>query len=350
VDALLREIWWVAGHERHPAHTLYFGGGTPSLLPAAQVETIVNVCRDAFALVPDEEITLEANPGTVDQTYLHSLRRSGVSRLSIGMQSAHEGELRLFARGHRLEDVRSTVQMARAAGFDNINLDLIYGVPHQTLTMWQHSLHTALDMRPDHLALYGLGVEDGTPMQRSIERGRFPSPDPDLAADMYEWASERLAQAGFDQYEISNWAKRGFACRHNTHYWQNRPYLGFGAGAHGYAAGVRTVTVLRPADYIARMQADSPALPFPLSPAVNSTEPVDEPDRMADTMIMGLRLTQEGVALEEFRARFGRTLWSVYGKTLDRLIGWGLVEHSGSRVRLTPRGRLVGNRVFAEFV
>jgi oxygen-independent coproporphyrinogen-3 oxidase len=317
----------------------------------AQIKRLVESSRKVFALPPDVEITLEANPGSVDAEYLVNLRRSGVNRLSIGMQSAHEDELRLFARGHTVQDVQTTVDLARRAGFDNLNLDLIYGVPNQTMAMWQTSLETALNMEPAHLSLYGLGLEDGTPMQRWVQRGDLPLPDPDLAADMYEWTEERLAGAGFEQYEVSNWSKPGYACRHNLHYWQNGPYLGLGAGAHGYAGGMRYVTVLHPAHYIERIQAQQAPLPFPLSGAVESTEPVDETAMMADQMIMGLRLTQEGISASEFHTRFGRSLWDTYGSELSRLLDYRLLEQFGDdHLRLTPRGRLLGNRVFSEFV
>ncbi len=308
-------------------------------------------CARTFTLAADVEITLEANPGTVDQVYLRRLRQIGVNRLSIGMQSAHQQELKLFARSHHLEDVQQTVQMARAAGFDNINLDLIYGIPRQTFDMWRHSLDTALGLTPNHLSLYSLGLENATPLHSWVQSGTLPEPDPDLAADMYEWASDRLAAEGFEQYEISNWAQPGRACRHNLHVWHNRPYLGLGAGAHGYAAHTRYANVNLPAAYIERIQNQRAPLPFPLTVAAEETDTIDEQGEMAETMFMGLRLTQAGITGQEFRARFGRDLRAVYGTELDTLIGYGLLEQAaGERIRLTPRGRLLGNHVFAAFV
>ncbi|NLX11614.1 MAG: radical SAM family heme chaperone HemW [Chloroflexi bacterium] len=350
-EALIRETRLVAGSARRPAVTIYFGGGTPSLIPPRLIAPLLDACAEVFDLAPDVEITLEANPGTTDRAYLQELRAIGVNRLSVGMQSAHARELHLFARGHGVDEVRETVTLARAAGFENISLDLIYGVPQQTLDMWQTSLETALDIGPDHLSMYSLGLEDGTPMQRWVERGHLPAPDSDLAADMYEWADERLARAGFEQYEISNWARPGLACRHNLHYWRSLPYLGLGAGAHGYAGGKRTVTVLHPAHYIERIQQQPAPLPYPASAATDTIEPIDARQAMVETMMMGLRLVQEGVALSTFRAWFGRDLWEVYGAELDRLIAFGLVElPTADQVRLTPRGRLLGNHVFAEFI
>jgi oxygen-independent coproporphyrinogen-3 oxidase len=352
MQALWEEIGWVTeSFPRRPAQTIYFGGGTPSLIPAPLIQAVIQRCAERFVLAAEPEITLEANPGTVDRTYLQALHDGGVNRLSIGMQSAHQEELQLFGRRHSVDAVRQTVQMARTAGFHNVSLDLIYGAPRQTLLTWRLSLETALEMEPDHLSLYSLGLEEGTPMQHQVVQGQLPAPDPDLAADMYEWASERLAAAGFEQYEISNWARPGFACHHNLHYWRNLPYLGFGAGAHGYAAQTRYANVLHPEAYIERIQSQAEPLPFPLSAAAEEIEPLDAAGVMAESMLMGLRLTGEGVAPGTFRARYGHDLWSVYGSDLDRLIGWGLLERlPDSRIRLTRRGRLLGNIVFEAFV
>ncbi|HVO70231.1 MAG TPA: radical SAM family heme chaperone HemW [Aggregatilineaceae bacterium] len=349
--ALTREIRLVAGSTRRRAHTVYFGGGTPSLAPVSEIAAALETCAEGFELTPYTEITLEANPGTVDQEFLTALRHAGVNRLSIGMQSAHANELRLLARRHPVHAVHSAVDMARAAGFENINLDLIYGIPRQTTDMWRLSVNTAIGLAPDHLSLYSLSMEDATPMQRQVARGRLETPDPDLAADMYEWASDRLAAAGFEQYEISNWSRPGLACRHNRHVWRNLPYVGLGAGAHGYAAHTRYANVLHPMTYIARLEAQAMPLAFPLSAAAEDVERIGLRTAMSETMIMGLRLTQEGVSPEAFRERFGYELWGVFGQGLDGLIAVGLLERTAdSRVRLTPRGRLLGNRVFMEFV
>jgi oxygen-independent coproporphyrinogen-3 oxidase len=349
--ALRRELVLVAGSSQPVVSTIYFGGGTPSLIPVVELEATLRACAKTFSLTPDVEISLEANPGTVDQDYLRQLHQIGINRLSFGMQSAHESELRLFARLHGLDDVRATIDMARTTGFDNINLDLIYGIPRQTLDMWRHSLETALSFNPTHLSLYSLGIENATPLQSWIAQGHLPAPDPDLAADMYEWASDYLAANGFEQYEISNWAKPGMACRHNLHVWRNLPYLGLGAGAHGCAAHTRYANVDLPAAYIERIQNQKETLPFPLSAAAEQITIIDSQEEMAETMFMGLRLTQEGITPEMFRARFGRDLWTVYGQELDSLIASGLLERTAAgRVRLTLRGRLLGNHVFAAFV
>jgi oxygen-independent coproporphyrinogen-3 oxidase len=348
VAAMCRELAWLGAGQ--PVHTIYFGGGTPSLLSPAQVAGILDTVRCAFDVTPDAEITLEANPGSIGDAYLHRLRSTGVNRLSIGMQSVHTQELRLFARQHEVGGVGKTVADARRAGFDNLSLDLIYGVPNQTLTMWRESVEAALALEPDHLSLYALGLEVGTPLARQVERGWLPAPDDDLAADMYELADECVRAAGFVQYEISNWARPGLACRHNLQYWRNAPYLGVGAGAHGYAAGIRYEIVRPIRRYIdLAMQQESP-LPFPMTPTVAQWEAIDAPAAMAEHMLTGLRLIEEGVSMADFQRRFGVPIREVYGGALDWLTRNGLLRDDGDSIRLTARARLLSNQVFVQFM
>ncbi len=353
VHALQREIRLVgaATDRQLPALSIYFGGGTPSQLPVPAIGQLIEACRQAFSLDPEAEISFEVNPGDADAIYFAHLRRVGVNRLSIGMQSANESELRLFARRHAPDDVPHTVHLARQAGFASINLDLIYGIPGQTLPMWQHSMHYALRCQPDHLSLYSLSFEEGTPLHIWLQQGRIPTPDPDLAADMYDWAADTLKAAGYIHYEISNWARPGHACQHNLHVWRNQPYLGFGAGAHGYASGVRYETFADPATYIARLNAQQEPLPFPLSAATAAILPVDRREAMADAMILGLRLLEEGVDSTAFRARFGCSPHETFGPALQRLQMHGLVEETANgHIRLTQRAYLIANRVFVEFI
>ena len=255
------------------------------------------------------------------------------------------------------------VRWARKAGFDNLNLDLIYGLPEQPLSCWQESIRRAVDLDPEHLSLYALTIEQGTPYGRWAARGLLPMTDPDLAADMYEWASDYLEGQGYEQYEISNWSKPGFQCRHNLQYWRNQPYLGFGAGAHGCANELRYSNVLRIKTYIERLHPDylTPNIPFPLSPATVNQTRLTPRVEMQETMMLGLRLTQEGVSVAAFRERFGQEMQSVFAKEIGELehlelLEWVdspllLGEGAGVRsLRLTPRARLVGNQVFLRFV
>ncbi|MCI0521914.1 MAG: radical SAM family heme chaperone HemW [Chloroflexi bacterium] len=337
--------------EKAAAHTVFFGGGTPSLLPVGDIGQILEELAAGFDLAEEAEISLEANPGTVSLESLRRLRAAGVNRLSLGMQSGNADELRLLEREHTYEDVVQAVSRARQAGFDNLNLDLIYGLPDQAMDAWQRTVRLALDLEVEHLSLYALTLEHGTPMARWAERGLMSEPDPDRAADMYEWACEALEAAGYWQYEISNWARgKERQCRHNLQYWRCLPYLGFGAGAHGYARGVRTANILSPAGYIQRMQAASEPGEWPHTAATASVEIIGREEEMGEVMMMGLRLTEEGVHRGGFQERFGRELESVYGAQIEQLAGWGLLEWAGETLRLTQRGRLLGNRVFREFL
>ncbi|MBU0513101.1 MAG: coproporphyrinogen III oxidase family protein, partial [Chloroflexi bacterium] len=398
VDALCREIefTWKNAPEKLTLHTVFFGGGTPSLLSSLQFEAILHSISKHFALI-EPEITIEANPGTVSLSDLKDLRSLGINRISFGVQSANPFELRMLEREHSYFDVINAVTWARKAGFDNLNLDLIYGLPHQTLDDWSASLKLTLGLAPEHFSLYALTMEHGTPFGRWSARGLMPVPDPDLAADMYEWAGETLESAGYQQYEISNWAKdtalsgaasspKGkrsrivpeggnaytpptFACTHNLQYWRGLPYLAAGAGAHGYVNGYRYSNVLRIKTYIDRLtnqpcegSKPSQGLPFPISPAAVNHHRQTLQDDMGEFMMTGLRLTREGVSPQTFRERFGQEMDDVFGNEIEDLIKLGLLEWLDSplpegeglgvreRVRLTRRARLLGNQVFMRFV
>jgi oxygen-independent coproporphyrinogen-3 oxidase len=357
-----------AGAERPRARgeTLYLGGGTPSLLPLAELETILAAARQTFRLPSEAEVTLEANPGTVSRSYLVALRQLGVNRLSLGVQSADEEELALLGRIHSWGDAVETVDAARAAGFANLSLDLIYGLPGQSLARWQRTLEMALDLAPDHLSLYALSVEPGTPLARQIECGELPSPDDDLAAEMFRWAEGVLAAAGFFHYEISNWARfvsdaepvpsrwwpagaggvasenlSPYVCCHNLTYWRNRLYLGFGAGASSWGGGARWRNICPPQAYIDRIEDGQPP--------VEERETIPRPLAMGETMMMGLRLA-EGVRGDRFQARFGVSLEDVYREEVIDLENLGLLDWDGEVARLTARGRLLGNQAFQRFL
>jgi oxygen-independent coproporphyrinogen-3 oxidase len=335
--------------------TIFFGGGTPSLLTAAQFQAIFQAIHAHFDVSPGAEISLEANPGTVSLEGLQALRQVGFSRISYGVQSANPEELRLLERIHSYSDVVDVVRWSRRAGFDNLNLDLIYGLPEQTLASWQRTVRLIAGLRPEHLSAYALTIEHGTPFGRWAAKGLLPIPDPDLAAEQYEWLAEFLAAQGYEQYEISNWSLPGRQCRHNLQYWRNLNYLGLGAGAHGYAHSVRYSNVLRIKTYIDRLNTaslntDSLNTAFPLSPATVNQHANTPREDMQETMLTGLRLTEEGVSAAVFHRRFGLELREVFGKEIDPLEKNGLLTWAGETLRLTERGRLLGNRVFREFV
>ena len=382
VEALCKEIEFVGKNCRDvqllapTVHTIFFGGGTPSLLSPPQFDSIFKSIRSTFTLSPNCEITIEANPGTVAYENLLELREIGINRISYGVQSANAFELRMLERAHDFFDVIEAVTSARKAGFDNLNLDLIYGLPEQNLDTWQTTIKRILDLHPEHISAYALTLEHGTPFGRWSNKGLIPLPDPDLAADMYEWLSEALEANGYIQYEISNWAMNvsalsgaersriasstpSLACQHNLQYWRGLPYLAFGAGAHGYANGYRFSNVLRIKTYIERLNTDDSSLiiAFPFSPATVNHHKQTLNDDMSEFMMTGLRLTQEGISTEEFQNRFGKSVLALFGKEINELLKLGLIEKQTSEflessevLRLTQRGRLLGNQAFMRFV
>ncbi|MBI5649313.1 MAG: radical SAM family heme chaperone HemW [Chloroflexi bacterium] len=344
------------------AKSLYFGGGTPSLVPVAQIEKILRACESRFAFAPGIEITLEANPATADETKLRAYRALGINRLSIGVQSFDDATLRRLNRGHTVADAIEMFELARRAGFDNINLDFIFGLPLQTLADWRATLRRAIALAPEHLSLYALKVEEHTGLEHQIARGKYPKPDDDLAADMYELAEEMLDTAGYAQYEISNWTRSvgvgnwkldvgrqsniqlptsNFQSRHNLTYWHNEPYLGFGAGAHSFFERARFWNVLSPVEYIEKITRGESAMA--------DREEINRELEIAETMFLGLRLN-EGIAFENFAQRFGEDARVRYAKEIEELKEMGLIEMSDARVWLTPRGRLLSNEVFWRFL
>lgn len=353
VEAVVAEIAYI-GRQRPDwqIRSVFFGGGTPSVLSAKQLGTILDNLHAWFSFQPSAEITLEANPNDLlELAYLQALRRIGVNRLSIGMQSATTRDLRLFERRHDVAMVEQAFAHARAAGFTNISLDLMYGIPDQTLDEWEQSLTFATDLRPEHLSFYGLELKGGTVLTKAVKQGLIAKPDDDLAADMYEFADAYLQRKGYQQYEISNWSLEGFEGQHNLQYWRNAPYWGIGAGAHGYLAGVRTIGVRLPQRYISLLQARQTAsLSFPRTPATAKASLVSRDSEMAETMMMGLRLTREGVQREAFYARFGVHLHTRYARQIARFTSIGMMVLDDVSLRLLPPARLISNAVIREFI
>ena len=349
VRGLLREIEWagelaqrsgLAGRstaEPWPCRTIFFGGGTPSLLSAEQIARTLETARRVFAVLPDAEITLEANPGTLELAHLSGLRAAGVNRLSMGAQSFDAGLLRWMGRIHSPEEIESAFWLARQAGFDNINLDFIFGLPNQRMEQWETTLERALALGPEHLSLYSLIVEEGTPLFDWVEDGRVHVADDDLTAEMYLLAQRRLAEAGYVQYEISNWARPGKACQHNLTYWRNLPYLGVGAGAHSCFGGRRFSTALKVRDYLERVKRDGHAM--------LEAEEISRELEMAETAMLALRLN-EGLSLALFEKRYGIAFDAVFAERLALVEAAGLLERVDGRVRLSERGLLLGNEVF----
>jgi oxygen-independent coproporphyrinogen-3 oxidase len=363
-DAVVQEIraWRLEIGYSITARSVYFGGGTPSLIPIAQIEKILRACETRFTFARDVEITLEANPATADEAKLRAYRALGINRLSIGVQAFDDAALRRLNRGHTVADAIEMYDLARRAGFSNINLDFIYGLPLQTLDAWRATLTRAIALTPEHLSLYALKVEEHTGLEHQIARRKYPKPDDDLAAEMYELAQEMLAANGYAQYEISNWTRSvdvgnwkldvghrsniqlptsNFQSRHNLTYWHNELYLGFGAGAHSYFERARFWNVSSPVEYIERIARGASAL--------GEREEISRAVEIAETLFLGLRLN-EGIAFDEFARRFGEDARVRYAKEMKELKETGLIEMSDTRVWLTPRGRLLSNQVFWRFL
>ena len=348
--------------------TIFVGGGTPTVLEEAQLAQIFAAVNANFDLAGECEITCEANPGTVDRAKFAALRRLGVNRLSMGVQSFQPQELAFLGRIHDVADVHRAYDAARAAGFDNINLDFIFGLPHQAVDGWESTLDQALQLAPEHLSLYSLIVEPNTPLYHWVQIGEVDAPDDDLAADLYELAMAKLADAGYLQYEVSNWARGDggaetpiYACRHNLIYWRNDDYMGFGPGAHSHlhtalqdgCAGERQ---LGKRQWDERRWGNRKPVPGYIK-RIRAGESVEEFDEeieprlaMGETMMLGLRLLREGVVRRRFAVRHGQAVDDVFGTELRQLAERNLLAWDEQRIRLTPEGLLLGNRVFAAFL
>ncbi|MCY4474100.1 MAG: radical SAM family heme chaperone HemW [Chloroflexi bacterium] len=356
VDALSTEIaLWGTRLNRPRVATVFFGGGTPSYLPGESITRLLDCIDRSMQIVSDAEITLEANPDDVDRDKSEVWLKSGFNRISIGIQSFVDPILVALSRRHGSDEAAAAVEAARDAGFANISIDLMFGLPKQSLAVWENTLRRAIELGTEHLSLYGLQVELGTPLYRDVQRGDVRTPGDDLTADMYELAVDLLGDAGYEHYEISNWAKPGYRSQHNLAYWLNKPYLGVGPGAHSSMFGKRFANMKSPRRYIETMgeaSCDDDAGAFHIVEgefAIDFVEVTSQSMAMSETMMLGMRLS-EGVSHKEFRNRFGTPLRFNYGTEIDDLTKAGLIEHSDGSIRLTRRGRLLGNNVFERFI
>ena len=361
LEALALEIRLWGESLDHPwVNTIFLGGGTPSYIPLDCTERLLAAIGSAFPVTHGAETTLEANPGDLSGPALEWLQAMGVNRLSIGVQSLDDSLLSMLGRRHSAREAVEAYRLARSAGFDRVNLDLMYGLPGQTFAQWQCTLDEVLDLRPPHLSLYCLTLEGGTPMERSVRQGgRLPEPDPDLAADMYTVARDSLNREGYHHYEISNWALDGQECVHNMAYWLNRTYLGVGPGAHSCLEGRRFWDVDSPREYIQRVRRWSDVGAGPSTSLdwdrmaregpLGGFEPIGPGLEMSETMILGLRLL-DGLKIEEFQHRFGQDPLELYGPQIRDLEDEGLLESAGGVLRLTDKGCLLANQVFIRFL
>ncbi len=344
VEALVAEITRAGeagGAGRAGADTIFFGGGTPSLLEPEEIARLIAACEDAFDLARDREVTLEANPETVTGKRLAAYRAAGVNRLSFGVQSFRDEELRRLSRLHSADRARAAYQEARGAGFDNVSLDLMMWLPGQRVEQWLESIDQAIALAPEHLSLYLLEVYPNAPLKDEMARARWSQAPDDDAAAMYLTAMERLDAAGLVQYEISNVARAGRQSRHNLKYWTDGNWLGFGCGAHSTRDGSRWKNVAATEDYIARIQSGESA--------ASEVRQLPAAERLGDALFTGLRLS-DGVDLAAIDRRYGVDVWRRHGTDLEPYIEAGCLLRDGTSLKLTRRGMLLGNEVMSVFV
>ncbi len=361
-EALGRELRWYQ-QPGFPAeycpYTLYIGGGTPSLVTQELVMFLQAYC-DLLPFESFREATIEVNPGTISFSQLQQLSQVGFNRVSIGVQSFHDEELRTLGRIHTRDEAIACFHEARRAGFRNISLDLIFGIPDSTPETWESTVNTAMALQPEHLSTYNLTLEEGTPFWKRAQQGDLCLPDDDLQLNMYTSGITALTQAGYEHYEISNFALPGYRSQHNQIYWRNEEYLGLGAGAYSYLKGRRYWNYADLESYIAAYldeQLDGHHLRGGVHledsmfspPSIAGEEQLDLPGTMGETVIMNLRML-EGVDMAAFGRRFGDTLESVYAGSLDNLLALELIEIRDHHLRLTPKGLYVSNEVFQEFI
>lgn len=343
LDALEREMaLTTAAVSPERIETVFVGGGTPTVLLPDQMERFLAMVARHFPLDdPHLEFTMEANPGTTDEEKLAVMKAGGVNRISFGVQSFDNGLLQRIGRIHSTDDVYRSLENARKLGFHNLSIDLMFGLPGQTTEHMRQSLDAALGLDLKHYSLYSLKVEENTLFHTLYQKGQLPLPSEEEEVEMFLMIIERLKQAGYEHYEISNFARPGYESRHNSTYWRNESYYGLGAGAHGYVNRRRHVNVRGIAEYIAAAREGMPVL---------ETEPVSEAEAMEDFMMVGLRL-KRGVRRDEFARQFeGAGMEDVFGSTLDKLQTAGLLESTAAGYRLSEKGLLLGNEVFAEFI
>ncbi|MGH9766294.1 MAG: radical SAM family heme chaperone HemW [Blastocatellia bacterium] len=327
--------------EMRRVNTIYFGGGTPTTLTVEQISSLIGTCRRTFDVAPDSEITAEANPGSVSQNYLEELRAAGVNRLSFGVQSFDDGELLMIGRTHSAEEAREAVQMARAAGFTNVSIDLIAGLPEQKMETWRSNLEEAFALEPDHLSVYLLELYKDAPLLHRINRGELRAIDDELTVAMYFALMDEAERRGFEHYEISNWARPGFESRHNLKYWTGAAYWAFGISAAGYDGRTRWSNTRNIHEYLQKIESGQ-------SPVADVVE-LDEEDRQSENLFLRLRL-KDGVDLNEHQQRFGVNAMQRYSGEIERLREAGLIELDETRMKISRAGTVLANEVFAAFV
>ena len=347
VQALLREMAsqgdpsTALGASGAVADTIYFGGGTPSLLEPSEIAAIIQACRRAFAVTADAEVTMEANPETVTPERLAGFREAGINRLSYGVQSFRDEELQRLSRLHSASRAADAFGMARAAGFDNVSLDLMMWLPQQTIAQWLESVDALIALGPDHASLYILELYPNAPLREAMARSKWSLAPDDDAAEMYLEAMARLDAAGYEQYEISNVARRGRESRHNLKYWADGEWLGFGCGAHSTRRGVRWKNLSSTTEYIATVASGG-------QPGVEKRE-LSRREAFEEALFTGLRLAR-GIDVHSVKTRYDADVWGIYGAALERFREAGLLIYDGRLLRLSRAGMLLANEIMSQFI
>ena len=336
VDALIKTI----PYSLLPISSIYFGGGTPTILTLNQIEKIFKAIIKNFQVETNAEITIEANPGTVDENYLNGLKKIGFNRLSLGVQSFNDEHLKNLGRIHDSKIAIETVKTARKI-FENISVDLMYGLPNQTLNEVKFDIEIVKNLNINHISIYGLEVEAETKFFRLKEVGKLNLPDENICGDMYDYITENLPKFGYNRYEVSNFAKKNYESRHNTGYWTGAKYFGFGAGSHSYDGNFRTSNISNVAEYIKKIRAGDEISKIEEIVTTNAA--------MEEFCFLGLRMTA-GIDAKIFHSRFGKNIFDIYGKVIEKNLRLGLLKVDGEKIFLTERGMKIGNVVFADFL
>jgi len=342
VEALLKELKaYSPTLKNYTVPTVFMGGGTPTILPPSQLKKILHTVRQDFNLTSDCEITIEANPATIQLETLKEIRAAGYNRISIGVQSFDEQELKLLERVHNEEEIHSTVQRARTAKFENLSMDLMFALPDQSIAKWESHLKQAIAKNPDHLSTYNLTIEPATAFFKLHERGKLPLPHEDIQLEMYETAIQTLEDADYLQYEISNFCKPGMESQHNINYWNNGEYLGVGAGASSYLNGERFKNTNLPSIYIREIELKGKA--------IESRERLEPIQAMGETLMLGLRLLK-GISIDVFENRFQISFQKVYGNVLESLLNQELIVFNQNRISLSRKGLFLADSVILKFM
>ena len=342
VEALLKEIkFYSTTLKSYNVPTVFMGGGTPTILPPSQLKKILDTVRQSFNLTPDCEITIEANPATIKLETLQEIHAAGYNRISIGVQSFDEKELQLLERVHNEEEIHSTVHRARSANFENLSMDLMFALPDQSTEKWQSHLKQATAKNPDHLSTYNLTIEPATAFFKLHEKGKLCLPHEDIQLEMYETTIQVLEDAGYSQYEISNFSKPGMESQHNINYWNNGEYLGVGAGASSYLNGERSKNINLPSIYIREIETKASA--------IHTREHLEPLQAMGETLMLGLRLLK-GVSIDVFENRFQVSFQKVYGKVVESLLNQELITLNENRIALSRKGLFLADSVILKFM